>query len=205
MTSTRLVLVRHGQCEYAIEDGPLSELGRRQAQAVATALEICGDDIICASGLRRAIETAETFGYAINVVEGLREFDFGPQAPAAEALIEARVDLTLWRASDGFSGGETIGSFQKRVNETMEQLVGAYEGRRVIACTHAGFVDAAIRWAYGIGPDGDWLTEAEIPNASITEFEHWLRGRHPEGAPRHTLIRRIGDVVHLSPELRSDN
>ena len=141
----------------------------------------------------------------INVVEGLREFDFGPQAPAAEALIEARVDLTLWRASDGFSGGETIGSFQKRVNETMEQLVGAYEGRRVIVCTHAGFVDAAIRWAYGIGPDGDWLTEAEIANASITEFEHWLRGRHPRRrtAPHaHPPHRRCRAPL---AELRSDN
>ena len=205
MTSTRVVLVRHGQAEYAIEDGPLTDLGRRQARAVAAALRAGADDIVCASGLRRAVETADAFEVPVTVVDGLREFDFGPQAPAAEALIEERADLALWRASDGFSGGETIGSFQLRVNETMEKLVAAYEGRRVIACTHAGFVDAAIRWAYGIGPDDDWITEAEIPNGSITEFEHWLRGRIPDGAPRHTLIRRIGDVVHLSAELRSEN
>lgn len=204
MTSTRLVLVRHGQHDYTVEDGALTDLGRRQARVASAALALAPDDVLCASNLRRAIETAESFGHPYSVVDGLREFDFGPRAPVAEALINERADLTLWRASDGFGGGETIGSFQQRVNAALEELVLAYEGRRVIAVTHAGFVDAAIRWAYSIRPDEDWLTEAEIPNASITEFEHWLRGRHPAGAPRHTLVRRIGDVAHLGAELRTD-
>lgn len=63
---------------------------------------------------------------------------------------------------------------------------------------------ASPRWAYGLPHDADWVTEADLPNASITKVEHWPLGRHQAGVPRRMLIRRIGDVAHLPPELVTD-
>ena len=80
-------------------------------------------------------------------------------------------------------------------------LLHRYGDQRVLAFTHSGVLDAALRWAYGLGPDEDWLTEAAVRNASITELEVWRDGRHPRGAPRHTVIHRVGDVGHLPPAL----
>jgi probable phosphoglycerate mutase len=204
VTSTRLVLVRHGQHDYTVEDGPLTDLGCRQARLVASALPGRDIDVLLCSPLRRAVETAQRFGRAFEPVDGLREFDFGPAAPAAEAMVERREDLALWRPDDGFADGETLAGFQARVGATMDELTRAHDGAGVVAVTHAGFLDAALRWAYGIGPAEAWVTEAAFRNASITELEVWTTGRHPRGAPRHTVIHRVGDASHLPRELWTD-
>ena len=87
------------------------------------------------------------------------------------------------------------------VAEVLEQLATANVGGTVLLVTHSGFIDAALRWANGLAADADWLAEAELPNASITEVEQWLHGRRDDGAPVFSLIRRIGDVGHLPPGL----
>ena len=48
------------------------------------------------------------------------------------------------------------------------------------------------------------MTEASLPNASVTEIEHWPTGRRSGGAPRFTLVHRVGDVSHLPRELVTD-
>lgn len=204
MSSTRLVLVRHGQHDCSVENGPLTEVGRRQVVRLAAELRVSDEDVLVSSPLRRARETAACLRAAYAIVEGLREFDFGPVAPAAEALVERREDLMRWRADDGFAGGETLAGFQARVGETMESLTAAHAAGRVVASTHAGVLDAALRWAYGIGPTEDWVAEAVVRNASISELEVWREGRHGRGAPRHTVIHRVGDVAYLPPGLVTD-
>ena len=63
--------------------------------------------------------------------------------------------------------------------------------------SHAGTIDATLRWALGIAPDGLWQHEFEVANASITELEFWPRGRTYGGASRYAVLRRVGDVKHL--------
>jgi probable phosphoglycerate mutase len=186
-------------------DGPLTDVGARQSVLLAEELQIDpAADVVVSSPLRRARETTEYLGAAYEILDDLREFDFGPAAPTAEALIEAREDLTLWRAEDGFAGGETLAGFQGRVADVLEGILRRHACTRIFVFTHSGVLDAALRWAYGIGPEGDWLTEAAVRNASITELEVWREGRHPRGAPRHTVIHRIGDVAYLPRELITD-
>jgi hypothetical protein len=68
MLSARLVLVRHGQSTYNADallqgqaDPPLSEAGRREAQALAAALPRF--EHVVTSDLQRATETAALLGY----------------------------------------------------------------------------------------------------------------------------------------------
>lgn len=62
----QLFLIRHAQSannaqpdEHRVEDPPLTELGRRQATALAVWLETVGLDHVIASPFRRSLETAE--------------------------------------------------------------------------------------------------------------------------------------------------
>lgn len=147
------------------------------------------------------MDTAAVLGNSFAVLEGLEEFDFGSAAPRTAEMVAQRIDLTLWQADDCFPGGESLRTFQERVSKAMQQLVADHLGTTVVAVTHSGFIDAALRWAYDARPEDDWVTEAVLPNGSVTEVEHWPRGRHAEGAPRFSLVHRVGDVSLLLPEL----
>jgi broad specificity phosphatase PhoE len=182
VTSTRLVLVRHGQHEYAVEDGPLTALGERQAERLGAELAATETDVVLSSPLRRARQTADRFGVPYEVSEELREFDFG----------------------SGFAAGETPSDFQARVAKTMERLTALRPGARVIACTHSDVVDGALRWAYGLDPYDAWTAKAVVRNASITELEVRSGEERNRGEPEHTVIHRVGDVAYLPAELLSD-
>jgi len=73
---TRLVLIRHGESVSTVERriggvrtcGGLSPLGRKQAEALATRLARTGElrpDVLVASTIRRAVETAEIIAPAV--------------------------------------------------------------------------------------------------------------------------------------------
>ena len=200
-SSARVLLVRHAQHKTSVGESGLTVLGERQAKALAAAIQRGPTDALVSSPMKRAMATAAAFGMTFDVVEGLQEFDFGPEAPDAATMVAERTDLTIWRADHGFAGGETLSEFQARISTTVEALVSGYPGGTIVAVTHAGVIDAALRWAYALAPDAAWVTEAVLPNASVTEVEHWPSGRRSGGAPRFTLVHRVGDASHLEPEL----
>jgi probable phosphoglycerate mutase len=199
--STRLLLVRHAHHDLTTDDGPLTEVGLGQVDALSRALRHSGHDVCVSSPLRRATATASAISEAVRIVQDLEEFRFGPSAPSIQEVTEQRIDLTLWRPDDGLPGGETLGQFQARVASLLQLLVASHLGHSVLAVTHAGVIDAALRWAYGLAPIAEWSTEALVANASITELEHWPYGRQRGGAVEFTLLRRVGDVSHLASEL----
>ena len=195
----RLILVRHGEQERIGEDGPLTARGLEQVTALAAAVSIGAGDQLVSSPLRRARQTAAAFGREPELCGDLAEFRFGPSWDWAQA--DAGGHLALWRPTHGEEGGETLAEFQTRVDRVAEKLVAVEPGRRIIMCVHSGVIDAILRWAFGRAPATSWTTEAAVGHASVTELHHWPRGRHPRGAPRHTLIVRVGDVTHLPAEL----
>src|SRR2546423_3227201 len=86
--TTRILLIRHGQSQGNAEQRfgghtptPLSELGRRQAEATARALATEGLTAIYASDLLRAVETAEPLAQVtdleINKTSAFRERSVG--------------------------------------------------------------------------------------------------------------------------------
>ena len=196
-----LVVVRHGEQERTGQDGPLTARGLRQAAALGPAVSLTASDLLVSSSRLRARQTAEAIAAGAEVIDDLDEYRFGPDWTWQHA--ETREDLVMWQP-EHHAGAETMAEFQQRVDRVMEALVRRDAPRRIVLCVHSGVIDAIVRWAFGITPDIPWTTELAVPHASITELQHWPSGRHPRGAPRHTMLIRVGDVSHLPADLRSE-
>jgi broad specificity phosphatase PhoE len=210
---TRLLWVRHAQArgERGIgPETPLSELGRRQAQALADAMrESTRADVLYTSPFRRAVETAATLARALDLepIEDVRlaEFTLGIEdAMSMAEVAEQRPDLQVWRSEHGPPGGETLGEFTARVASFCEDVVRRHAGGTLLVVAHAGTIDAALRWTVGLPAESPWQHEFELRNASITEVHCWPDGRVPGGAPRYATILRACDDAHLGADLASE-
>ena len=208
--STKLSFVRHGQSRAADgsygEDTPLSRLGREQARAVADAFAPeTAPTRVYVSPYPRAVATArplcERRGIAPTVEARLAEFEM--PAVAFETL-RRRPDLVVWRPEHRAApGGETLAAFSERVAAVCTDIVLRHARGSVAVFTHAGVIDAALRWAVGLPPDSAWRHDFDLSTASFTEIEVWPHGRVGNGAPRYCAIGRVGDVRHLG-QLMSD-
>jgi broad specificity phosphatase PhoE len=112
----QIVLVRHGETAWSRSgrhtgrtDVPLTEVGRRQAAALAAGLDELRPTRVLASPLRRAWETAELAGLHPELDERLVEWDYGAyEGLTTEQIRERRGDRwTVFR--DGVEPGETDG------------------------------------------------------------------------------------------------
>lgn len=125
-----VVLVRHGETEWTISrqhtgssDIPLTDHGRDQARALAARLAGRSFSRVLTSPLGRARETCRLAGLAdaAEVVEGLREWDYGEYEALTTAEIrERRPDWDLWR--DGCPGGEVAAAVAARVDPIVAEL-----------------------------------------------------------------------------------
>jgi broad specificity phosphatase PhoE len=203
--SCRLILVRHGQARSP--DGtygpqaPLSALGRRQAAAAAEVLvQESAIAAIYSSPWPRALETATILGDRLGcppmVEDRLAEFEMGT-APLSST--ENRPDLFFWQADHrGVPGGETLRAFGARVAAGIEGIVRLHLRERVVVVSHAGTMEAVLRWAVGLSPEAPWQHEFNLPNASLTELECWPGGRVEGGAPRYVSVGAVGATAHLA-------
>jgi broad specificity phosphatase PhoE len=167
---TRLLLVRHGESTWNADgrwqghaDPPLSDLGRRQAKDAA--LHLGQVDLIVASDLQRASETASIIAAElgvgpVEVDEALRERAAGPVTGLTREEIDERFPGV--RAGtvrpEGMEDDDTI------VARAMPAL-SALEGRgdTVVVVTHGGLIGAVER---SCGADHD-----RIPNLGARVFE----------------------------------
>ena len=197
--------MRHGQARS--RDGsydhktPSSDLGRRQAGAVANRL-IAGTPVaaVYTSPHLRAVETSEPLcerlGLKAIVDPRLAEFELG-DLPLVE-FAENRPDLFIWQPDHrGTPEGESLGEFSSRIAAFGDDIAQRRPGECVVVTAHAGTIDGVIRWAVGLPPSSPWQHEFDLTNGSITEIEFWPRGRVSGGASRYAVLRRIGDTTHL--------
>jgi broad specificity phosphatase PhoE len=167
-----LVLVRHGQTDANARgllqgrvDLPLSELGRRQAQALAALVPT--DARVVVSPLRRAQETAAAFGREIEVDERWIELDYGEYDGEPIGDIPGEV-WAEWRADPHFvpPGGESLVTLGARVRGACEELLDEARRRDVVVVSHVSPIKAAIGWALGVGDEVGWRLFVQV--ASIT-------------------------------------
>lgn len=147
-------------------EGPLSEKGRREADAAARELARHPVKSVWSSTMIRARETAETFsrlkGHEIRFTDDLREVRAGilsesdptwrfisgvtrlPFVPdRAKALILGATVLpaVYFRWERGFSrGGETPGQFHERLQRAIEEIVDTHEQGDQIAVFCHGYL-----------------------------------------------------------------
>jgi 2,3-bisphosphoglycerate-dependent phosphoglycerate mutase len=202
--ATTLLLIRHAQARevgssHYGPDTPIGRLGRLQVAALVSRLAAAAPPVVVySSPLPRAMQTAspvcERLGLEAVLDPRLTEFELGTKE--IEVILE-RPDLQVWHPEHLAPDGETLREFSARVAAFCDEIVERHPDERVAVVSHAGTIDATLRWALGITPDRPWQQEFEVANASITELEFWPRGRIQGGASRYAVLRRVGDVTHL--------
>lgn len=160
---TSLLAVRHGETAWNREtriqgqlDIPLSPLGAAQASRLAQALDGQGVDVIYASDLARARQTAEAvaqqLGLAVQLEPRLRERGFGLFEGLTWAEIETRwpAESERWRRRDpqfAAQGGESLQDFYARAVAAVEVLASRHPGQTVLIVAHGGVLDCLYRAA----------------------------------------------------------
>ena len=196
------MLVRHGQStwnqEHRIQgqlDPPLSEHGRQQAALLGARLVGRRFAGFYASDLRRAFETAEIIGAAIQVsptpLPSLREIFLGEWEGLTTEEIAQRY-TEAWAAWvkephwDLVPGGEGEAAFEDRVAAAIQDLTGLHPHGDVLVVTHGGVIQVALHRIIGQASRG--LFPFKIQNASISLVER-RDGR--------SIIAGVNDIAHL--------
>jgi probable phosphoglycerate mutase len=134
MTDSVLVLIRHGETEWSRtrrhtgrSDVPLNDAGRERASALKGRLPVETFDLVLASPLGRAADTAALAGLDAEPEPDLMEWDYGEvEGRTTEELREKTGDpaWSVWR--DGVTGGETLAEVAVRVDRviTRAEAVG---------------------------------------------------------------------------------
>jgi broad specificity phosphatase PhoE len=131
MTEREVVLVRHGQTEWSASgkhtgrtDIPLTELGRRQADALRDMLSGTEFGLVLSSSLIRAWETMERAGYATTGVatDDLLEWNYGVYEGRRTDDIRTEIpDWSVW--THPIVGGETIDEIGARADRAIARAL----------------------------------------------------------------------------------
>jgi probable phosphoglycerate mutase len=208
MTSTRILLIRHGETAWNAErrlqghiDIALNATGERQAAALATALAPEPVDLVFASDLQRAWQTAAAIagprGLPVQQLDSLRERCYGGFEGLLYSEIEARfpVDFAAWQARDidavmppGVRVAESFRAFYRRAVSAILALAGQHVGKTIVIVAHGGVLECAYRAALGMLLE----TPRDFPvlNASVNRFS-------VTGAA--LTLTSWGEVGHLAP------
>ena len=185
---TTIIMIRHGQSVANAEnrfaghsDFDLTDLGRRQAELGAVYFkDKLRPDVICSSDLLRAHNTALPFSkvYGLPIIDrrGLRELYAGKwEGLTIEEIANLYADCLLtWR--DDFSnarctGGESTQELYHRIVREILSIAREYEGKVVLAATHATPIRAVEAYANGYRADEIHTVEF-VKNASLNIFEY---------------------------------
>jgi broad specificity phosphatase PhoE len=204
---TTVYLIPHTEATHHIErrvggwyDSDLTERGRTQAQATASALKkiVAEMPVIFSSDLARATQTAQpiadSFGSDFVVTPDLREIGCGiaegkPQAWLNERISyppqdQSRIDHKI------IEGAETRRTAATRIQRFVNQLI-EQAPRQAVVVTH-GFASTFVVAAWiGMPIQATAFVDFEVSPGGITTLEldeQW----------GNRLVSRLNDTTHLS-------
>lgn len=186
-----LYIVRHGESldnagipyPRTPEGSPLTDRGRQQAHDVARRLARAGAEVVIASNLLRARQTAEIIahdlGLEVRVVEGLHERSVGSFGgrTGLEQLEEYRAkfeeydrgtnkEKLRWKLAEEW---ESLEEAQRRFVGAVERVADDYRGRTAIVVAHGTVMRAfLIHAGYGTL---DQLDEGAVENTGYVVVE----------------------------------
>ncbi len=204
---TRVLLIRHGQSQgnAAQRFGghsptPLSERGRREAEATARALASEPITVIYSSDLLRAVETAaplaRTLGLQVNQTSNFRERSVGQMEgltfqEAAREYPDEYAALLRRDFEHVLSGGESYRQMLERASRELDRIIEQHRGETVAVFSHTGTICILALHMMGaldaptLRPV--WLASS---NCGITRFH-----LHENGFVR---ILYVNDTRHLA-------
>ncbi len=205
-----LYIVRHADAlpdaDEVVDGGydaqALSALGRRQAEALADRLRDLSLAAIYTSPMARAVQTAQPTAVShqleIQPVEGLREIALGTLASddlagatAEEVSILLRTRLreianiaVSTGSWESIPGTEPSALLRARLTTSMDRIIAAHPGERVLIVSHAGAINAYLATLLGISHDYFFPTA----NTSISVMRALGERR---------MLFSLNDIAHL--------
>ena len=202
-----ITLVRHAETTANVRgtwqghsDAALSEHGRTQAAALGARFAGRRFDVVVASDLQRAMETAAAAGFDARPDRRWRELDIGRWEGLTHQQVRERYPDEIARIDAGeplrLGGGESWPELTDRVGRALGDLVDQVsDGAKVLVVTHGGVVHAAVEAGFSlVGHDltGDGSRGlGGLRNASVTEAVAGEGGFH---------LRVFNDVTHLDAD-----
>ncbi|WP_236793645.1 histidine phosphatase family protein [Amycolatopsis sp. GM8] len=183
MTFRRLVLWRHGETDYNAAgrmqghlDSALTEVGWNQARFAVPALARFEPDLVIASDLRRATDTAtvltDAIGVPLRIDKRLRETHLGDwQGKTGPEVDEGWPgERDRWRVDATWAppGGESRVEVAERAGEVVADLLSEADQREtVLLAAHGGLITALTAGLLGL-PVEAWPQLGGIRNC------HWV-------------------------------
>lgn len=204
MTLEHLILMRHGETTWnraqrlqGHRDIPLSDVGRAQAVDAAPSLVALRPEVIVASDLCRAQQTAEAVATLTNLPVGvdrrLRETSMGKWEGLTrdEAIAEWPKEWNAWRTTSAHAsppGGESRWQVAARAAAVVYEL-DAGTASRALLVTHGGTI-VGLTGRLLVLPEDSWGTLVGVGNC------HWVVLHRYAGAWRlHSYNAGLGGLV----------
>ncbi|GAA1583604.1 bifunctional RNase H/acid phosphatase [Kribbella hippodromi] len=201
---TRMIFLRHGETPLTAEkrfsgsggdNPPLSETGRRQAEAAAEYLAgltptapaggeaLGGIDAVVSSPMRRARETAsvvaERLGLSVVVDDGWVECSFGDWDGHTFAEVQEKWPdaLNAWLESTSVAppGGESFDACARRARSARDGLLSRYPGKTVVVVTHVTPIKLMVRSVLQAPLNS--IFRMELRPATLTEINWYADGQ----------------------------
>lgn len=190
MTDTHLFLVRHGETDFNLKgivqgrgvNAPLNETGISQAQALAQRFMAEKIDAIYSSPLTRAHQTAKCVADACSINDiptdsGLEEMSWGifEGQSYSDKMGDVFAEMKQrWHEGEhdfAVEDGESLTTVQNRGMASIERIVSAEAGKRVLVVAHGRFLRillASLLQEYGIKR----MEELQHSNTGVNYLVH---------------------------------
>ena len=199
--ATRLLLIRHGETDAAMEgrcygrlDVGLSAAGRRQAEIIGDALREVPLAAVHASPLVRALHTAAPIAtpHGLRPVahDAFRELDFGELEGLSYDEIRAERPALYreWMQSPAavrFPGGESFGDLRARVLPVVFEILEQHRGEVVVLVAHGGVVRVVLAVVLGLENGAVFRLELAYGGLSVVD---WVGGA--------AVVRAVNAVLY---------
>lgn len=182
-------------------DVPLTDEGREQARFLSERLKDEKIDVIYASDLDRAIETAAIIAkyHDLNVLPAplMRELNFGIwEGMTYDEIIQKwPQEYNEWQRDPHNKKppeGETLAELCKRVSKFLKETAREHPDSRILVVSHAGPIRAILSVLLNLRQDFFW--KFKISNTSITIIEY---DGQKELAESDAFIVTVNNTYHL--------
>jgi probable phosphoglycerate mutase len=205
----RIYLMRHGHVDYfapGLTDPrsvPLTEEGRRQADAAGAALSGVEFDIAVHSGLPRTVETAGLVlagrGLQATAESGLEELKSGHVVARSREELAAMLAFSFDDAhqpgASFLPDGEQFAAAQGRIIAAIEGLIARKRWRTALIVAHEGVNRIILGWASGGGLNTIGAFEQDLACINVIDFDI---AASPDGR-RLQIERALLKAVNVTP------